>query len=93
MGTCLIRILLRSKSNRPFVTKLRHKTIKMYKITRTYAYSYSIKNQSLAQKTAQKVVAVQVLSPSLASEHATVQDPLVGYAVEIGWAYLSPEAL
>jgi type I restriction enzyme R subunit len=28
---------------------------------------------------------------SLASERATVQDPLVGYAVEIGWAYLSPE--
>ncbi len=29
--------------------------------------------------------------PSLASERATVQDPLVGYAVEIGWAHLSPE--
>jgi len=28
---------------------------------------------------------------SLASERATIQDPLVGYAVEIGWAYLSPE--
>lgn len=28
---------------------------------------------------------------SLASERATVQDPLIGYAVEIGWAYLSPE--
>ena len=29
--------------------------------------------------------------PSLASERATVQDPLIGYAVEIGWVYLSPE--
>jgi type I restriction enzyme, R subunit len=29
--------------------------------------------------------------PSLASERATVQDPLVGYATEIGWACLSPE--
>lgn len=28
---------------------------------------------------------------TLASERATVQDPLVGYAVEIGWVYLSPE--
>lgn len=28
---------------------------------------------------------------SLASEKATVQNPLIGYAVEIGWAYLSPE--
>jgi len=27
----------------------------------------------------------------LTSERATVQDPFVGYAVEIGWAYLSPE--
>ncbi len=31
------------------------------------------------------------MSPSLASERATVQSPLVGYAAEIGWAYLSPE--
>ncbi|MGH7771917.1 MAG: type I restriction endonuclease subunit R [Candidatus Binatia bacterium] len=31
------------------------------------------------------------MPPSLASERATVQDPLIGYAVEIGWAYLSPE--
>ena len=29
--------------------------------------------------------------PSLASERATVQSPLVGYANEIGWVYLSPE--
>jgi type I restriction enzyme R subunit len=29
--------------------------------------------------------------PSLASERAAVQNPLVGYATEIGWAYLSPE--
>ena len=34
------------------------------------------------------------MSPSLASERATVQNPLVGYASEIGWAYLpSEEAL
>lgn len=31
------------------------------------------------------------MPPSLASERATVQDPLITYAVEIGWAYLSPE--
>ncbi len=31
------------------------------------------------------------MPPSLASEKATVQNPLIGYAVEIGWAYLSPE--
>jgi len=29
--------------------------------------------------------------PGLGSERATVQDPLIGYAVEIGWAYLSPD--
>ncbi len=29
--------------------------------------------------------------PSLASERATVQGPMIGYAVEIGWTYLSPE--
>jgi type I restriction enzyme R subunit len=28
---------------------------------------------------------------SLGSERATVQNPLIAYAVEIGWAYLSPE--
>lgn len=28
------------------------------------------------------------MSPSLASERATVQNPLIGYAVEIGWAYV-----
>jgi type I restriction enzyme R subunit len=32
------------------------------------------------------------MPPSLASERATVQAPLVGYATEIGWAYLAPEA-
>ena len=31
------------------------------------------------------------MPPSLASERATVQDPLITYAVEIGWSYLSPE--
>ncbi len=31
------------------------------------------------------------MPPSLASERATVQNPLIGYAVEIGWVYLSPE--
>ncbi len=31
------------------------------------------------------------MAVSLGSERATVQDPLVGYAVEIGWGYLSPE--
>ncbi|MBI3015048.1 MAG: HsdR family type I site-specific deoxyribonuclease [Candidatus Tectomicrobia bacterium] len=31
------------------------------------------------------------MATSLASERATVQDPLISYAVEIGWAYLSPE--
>lgn len=29
--------------------------------------------------------------PSIGSERATVQNPLVGYAVEIGWAYLTPD--
>ena len=34
------------------------------------------------------------MSPSLASERLTVQEPLIRYAVEIGWAYLPPaEAL
>jgi hypothetical protein len=28
------------------------------------------------------------MPPSLASERATVQDPLITYAVEIGWAYI-----
>ncbi len=28
------------------------------------------------------------MPPSLASERATVQDPLIGYAVEIGLAHL-----
>lgn len=31
------------------------------------------------------------MSPNLGSERTTVQDPLIGYAVEIGWVYLSPE--
>ena len=31
------------------------------------------------------------MPPSLASERTTVQDPLIGYAIEIGWVYLSPE--
>ncbi len=31
------------------------------------------------------------MPPSLASERATVQNPLIGFAVEIGWVYLSPE--
>ncbi|HEX9614677.1 MAG TPA: type I restriction endonuclease subunit R, partial [Bacteroidota bacterium] len=31
------------------------------------------------------------MPPNLGSERATVQDPLVGYAVEIGWGYLSPD--
>lgn len=31
------------------------------------------------------------MSPNLGNERPTVQDPLIGYAVEIGWAYLSPE--
>ncbi len=31
------------------------------------------------------------MSVSLASERATVQNPLIAYAVEIGWVYLSPE--
>ncbi|OGK78062.1 MAG: deoxyribonuclease HsdR [Candidatus Rokubacteria bacterium GWC2_70_16] len=31
------------------------------------------------------------MSPSLASERLTVQEPLIRYAVEIGWAYLPPE--
>ena len=30
------------------------------------------------------------MPPNLGSERATVQDPLIGYAVEIGWAYLCP---
>ncbi len=34
-----------------------------------------------------------IIPPSLASERATVQDPLIGYAVEIGWVYLLPETL
>src|SRR5262245_58257172 len=29
--------------------------------------------------------------PSIGSERATVQNPLVGYAEEIGWAYISPD--
>ncbi|MGH7265115.1 MAG: type I restriction endonuclease subunit R, partial [Candidatus Rokuibacteriota bacterium] len=32
------------------------------------------------------------MASSLASERAVVQAPIVRYAVEIGWAYLSPEA-
>lgn len=32
------------------------------------------------------------MPPSLGSERLTVQDPLVRYAVEIGWTYLSPGA-
>src|SRR4030042_114951 len=31
------------------------------------------------------------MPPNLSTERATVQAPLVRYAVEIGWAYLSPE--
>src|SRR3989442_1510066 len=31
------------------------------------------------------------MSPSLASERATVQNPLVAYAVEIGWQHLPRE--
>ena len=31
------------------------------------------------------------MSVSLASERATVQNPLITYAVAIGWVYLSPE--
>lgn len=31
------------------------------------------------------------MSPNLGNERPTVQDPLIGYAVEIGWTYLSPE--
>lgn len=31
------------------------------------------------------------MRPNLGSERPTVQDPLIGYAVEIGWTYLSPE--
>lgn len=31
------------------------------------------------------------MTPSLASERAVVQEPLIGYASEIGWTYLSPE--
>lgn len=30
---------------------------------------------------------------SLGTERSIVQDPLVGYAVEIGWVYPSPEAM
>jgi hypothetical protein len=30
---------------------------------------------------------------NLGSERATVEGPLVGYAVEIGWGYLSPGAM
>src|SRR6266849_3295422 len=29
--------------------------------------------------------------PSIGSERATVQNPLIGYAAEIGWAYLTPD--
>ena len=29
--------------------------------------------------------------PSIGSERLTVQDPLINYAVEIGWSYISPE--
>ncbi len=28
---------------------------------------------------------------SLAPERATVQDPMIGYTVQIGWVYLSSE--
>jgi hypothetical protein len=36
--------------------------------------------------------AAEIAMPvSLASERATVQNPLITYAVEIGWVYLSPE--
>lgn len=31
------------------------------------------------------------MPPNLGSERNTVQDPLINYAVEIGWVYLSPE--
>lgn len=31
------------------------------------------------------------MPPNLGNERPTVQDPLIGYAVEIGWTYLSPE--
>jgi len=31
------------------------------------------------------------MSPNLGNERPTVQDPLIGYAMEIGWTYLSPE--
>ncbi len=31
------------------------------------------------------------MAPSLASERRTVQEPLIRYAVEIGWGYLSPD--
>lgn len=31
------------------------------------------------------------MSPSLASGGASVRDPLIGYAVEIGWSYVPPE--
>lgn len=30
---------------------------------------------------------------SLGTERPTVQDPMTGYAVEIGWIYLSPGAM
>lgn len=32
-----------------------------------------------------------MMSHHLGNERPTVQDPLIGYAVEIGWTYLSPE--
>ena len=32
------------------------------------------------------------MPPNLGSERATVQEPLIRYAVEVGWVYLPPEA-
>ena len=31
------------------------------------------------------------MTPTLGTERTTVQNPLIQYAVEIGWAYLSPD--
>lgn len=31
------------------------------------------------------------MPPNLGTERSTVQDPMIGYAVEIGWGYLSPD--
>ncbi len=31
------------------------------------------------------------MAPSLGSERATVQNPLIAYAVDIGWEYLPPQ--